>query len=106
MKLRHVVTNAVRAPETTILRELGKRKSKSVPTPAEICWRTFGLHIERGGIHGRDLEDWLRGRMLTPRRVQRHGKRKNKKVRCVVGTMSKFVRGGPAMKSLGIAGDL
>src|SRR5579864_3877789 len=79
-----------------------EEKSKSVPTPAEISWRVFEIHIERGGIHGRDLEDWLRGRMLTSRRVQRHGKRKNKKVRCVVATMSKFVRWAPAMKSLGI----
>jgi hypothetical protein len=63
-------------------------------------------HIERGGIHGRDLEDWFRGRMLTSRRVQRHGTRKNKEVRGVVGTMSKFVRGTPATKSLGIADDL
>jgi len=44
--------------------------------------------------------------MLSYRRVQRHGKRKNKEVRGVVGTMSKFVRGAPAMKSLGIADDL
>jgi hypothetical protein len=50
MKLRHVVTNAVRAPQTTILPELEKRKSKSVPTPAEISWRAFEIHIERGGI--------------------------------------------------------
>jgi len=29
MKLRHVVTNAVRAPETTILPELGKKKVRA-----------------------------------------------------------------------------
>jgi hypothetical protein len=40
--------------------------------------------------------------MRTSRKVQRHGKSKNKEVRYVVGTMSKFVRGAPAMKSLGI----
>ena len=25
----------------------------------EIRQRAFGIHIERGGIHGCDLDDWL-----------------------------------------------
>jgi hypothetical protein len=29
------------------------------PTEEEIRKRAFEIHIERGGIHGCDLEDWL-----------------------------------------------
>jgi len=30
-----------------------------VPSPEEIRRRAFEIHIERGGIHGCDLVDWL-----------------------------------------------
>ena len=29
-----------------------------VPSPEEIRRRAFEIHIERGGIHGCDLDDW------------------------------------------------
>ena len=29
------------------------------PTPEEIRQRAFEIHIERGGIYGCDLDDWL-----------------------------------------------
>jgi hypothetical protein len=29
------------------------------PSPEEIRRRAFEIHIERGGIHGCDLDDWL-----------------------------------------------
>lgn len=29
------------------------------PTPEEIRQRAFEIHIERGGIHGCDLDDWV-----------------------------------------------
>ena len=32
---------------------------KNVPAPEEIRKRAFEIHIERGGIHGCDLDDWL-----------------------------------------------
>lgn len=32
---------------------------KSGPTPEEIRRRAFEIHIERGGIHGCDLDDWM-----------------------------------------------
>jgi hypothetical protein len=56
-----------------------EEKSKSVPTPAGISWRVFEIHIERGGIHGRDLEDWLRGRMLTFQKSSKARKKKEQK---------------------------
>jgi hypothetical protein len=31
---------------------------KGGPTPEEIRQRAFEIHIERGGIHGCDLDDW------------------------------------------------
>jgi hypothetical protein len=55
MKMRKVVGNSgstakvVSQPETT----------KNAPTPEEIRQRAFEIHIERGGIHGCDLDDWL-----------------------------------------------
>jgi hypothetical protein len=30
-----------------------------VPSPEEIRGRAFEIHIERGGIHGCDLDDWM-----------------------------------------------
>jgi hypothetical protein len=34
--------------------------TKNAPiTPEEIRRRAFEIHIERGGIHGCDLDDWL-----------------------------------------------
>jgi hypothetical protein len=36
------------------------------PTYEQICARAYEIHIERGGEHGRDLEDWLQAeRELT-----------------------------------------
>lgn len=32
---------------------------ENTPTPQEIRERAFEIHIERGGIHGCDLDDWL-----------------------------------------------
>ena len=29
------------------------------PSPEEIRRRAFEIHIERGGIHGCDLDDWI-----------------------------------------------
>jgi hypothetical protein len=31
---------------------------KDGPTPEEIRQRAFEIHIERGGIHGWDFDDW------------------------------------------------
>jgi hypothetical protein len=36
------------------------------PSHAEIEQRAYEIHLERGGIHGQDLEDWLQAeRELT-----------------------------------------
>ena len=37
----------------------GEQPIKNAPTPEEIRQRAFEIHIEHGGIHGCDLDDWL-----------------------------------------------
>jgi hypothetical protein len=37
-----------------------EQSTKNAPTPEEIRKRAFEIHIERGGIHGCDLDDWLK----------------------------------------------
>jgi hypothetical protein len=37
-----------------------EQSTKNAPTPEEIRKRAFKIHVERGGIHGRDLDDWLK----------------------------------------------
>ena len=37
-----------------------EQSTKNAPTREEIRKRAFEIHIERGGIHGCDLDDWLR----------------------------------------------
>jgi hypothetical protein len=36
-----------------------QERSNSAPTPKQIRERAFEIHIERGGIHGCDLDDWM-----------------------------------------------
>ena len=36
-----------------------QERSKRAPTPQQIRERAFEIHIERGGIHGMDLDDWM-----------------------------------------------
>lgn len=37
----------------------GEQQIQNAPTPEEIRQRAFEIHIEHGGIHGCDLDDWL-----------------------------------------------
>lgn len=57
MKLRDQATNAQNMP-TEIRSEMPKGTGESGPSLAEIRQRAFEIHIERGGIHGCDLDDW------------------------------------------------
>jgi hypothetical protein len=58
MKSQNLATNAHDIP-TGIHQSDFAEESKNGPTPAEIRERAFEIHIERGGIHGCDLDDWL-----------------------------------------------
>lgn len=60
MKSQNIVANA-----DSVLKgasqpgEAGQERSKDAPTPQQIRERAFEIHIERGGIHGMDLDDWM-----------------------------------------------
>ena len=62
MKLGNVNTNAERTPRIFFQSDIAER-AKNGPSAEEIRKRAFEIHIERGGIHGRDLWDrfldWL-----------------------------------------------
>ena len=59
MKLQELLRNT-QTTSKSILRsnvaEEGRSNGASLP---EIRNRAFEIHIERGGIHGSDLDDWL-----------------------------------------------
>jgi hypothetical protein len=41
------------------------------PDPEEIRRRAFEIHIERGGIHGCDLDDWLQAEKELTEKLHR-----------------------------------
>jgi len=49
-------------PTVSATRPRARRQTRtpSMPPPGEIASRAYLLFVERGGEHGRDLEDWLR----------------------------------------------
>jgi hypothetical protein len=40
------------------------------PSPEEIRRRAFEIHIERGGLHGCDLDDWLQAKKELTEKLQ------------------------------------
>ena len=59
MKSQNLKTNTENTPRIIFRSEVAEEKGQDGPTPAEIRHRAFEIHIERGGIHGCDLDDWL-----------------------------------------------
>ena len=59
MKSQDLKTNNQNAPSIIFRSEVAEEKGQDGPTPTEIRHRAFEIHIERGGIHGCDLDDWL-----------------------------------------------
>jgi Protein of unknown function (DUF2934) len=59
MKSRNVFTNTEGMPKIVFRSDIAEEEKNSGPSPAEIRQRAFEIHIERGGIHGCDLDDWL-----------------------------------------------
>jgi Protein of unknown function (DUF2934) len=58
MKSRNLTTDAqnmTRGVQPDVTEERGSKG----PSPTEIRQRAFEIHIERGGIHGCDLDDWM-----------------------------------------------
>jgi hypothetical protein len=52
-------TNTQNTPRIIFLSEVAEGKGQNGPTSAEIRQRAFEIHLERGGVHGRELDDWL-----------------------------------------------
>jgi Protein of unknown function (DUF2934) len=46
-------------PRSILWSHIPEESGKNEPPLAEIRQRAFEIHIERGGIHGCDLDDWL-----------------------------------------------
>ena len=59
MKSRNGVAIAGGTTREASQPDLAEEATKQEPTPEEIRKRAFEIHIERGGIHGCDLDDWL-----------------------------------------------
>ncbi len=59
MKSRNGFANTEGMPKTVFQSDIAEEEKNSGPSPAEIRKRAFEIHIERGGIHGCDLDDWL-----------------------------------------------
>lgn len=60
----HMKAKAVAAGTENIEREVAESETTqpqfaNAPTQEEIRQRAYGLHLERGCVHGCDLDDWL-----------------------------------------------
>lgn len=59
MSSRNVFAKTDRMPKIEFRSDIARKEKSSGPLPEEIRKRAFEIHIERGGIHGCDLDDWL-----------------------------------------------
>jgi hypothetical protein len=59
MKSQILKTNTRNTPRIIFLSEVAEEKAQNGPTSAEIRQRAFEIHLERGGVHGSELDDWL-----------------------------------------------
>jgi hypothetical protein len=54
-----------------------EERRRTVPTSEEIRQRAFEIYIERGRIHGSDLDDWMQAKRELQEKIQ--GDRKSRK---------------------------
>jgi Protein of unknown function (DUF2934) len=79
MNSRNLATNIQNTRPSRLRSDISEERGNNGPTPAEIRERAFEIHIERGGIHGCDLDDWLRAeRELQERHTKSNEGRKKK----------------------------
>jgi hypothetical protein len=71
MKSQNLKTNAHDVPTGILQSDFAEEGGKNGPTPAEIRQRAFEIHIERGGIHGCDLDDWMQAERELRTRYRR-----------------------------------
>jgi hypothetical protein len=59
MKSQNLKMNTQETPRIIFRSDVLEERDQNGPTLAEIRQRAFEIHIERGGIHGCDLDDWV-----------------------------------------------
>jgi hypothetical protein len=59
MKLQDPIANAQTTSRSILRSDVAEESRNDKPPLPEIRERAFEIHIERGGIHGCDLDDWL-----------------------------------------------
>ena len=59
MKSQNPGTNVENIPRSILQSNVAEESRNNGPSLTEIRERAFEIHIERGGIHGCDLDDWL-----------------------------------------------
>ena len=59
MRLQDPITSAQTMSRSILRLNVAEGSRDNGPSLAEIRERAFDIHIERGGIHGCDLDDWL-----------------------------------------------
>jgi hypothetical protein len=80
MKSQNLKTNIQNTPYTIFRSDVPEERVQNGPTLAEIRQRAFEIHIERGGIHGCDLDDWRQAeRELQEKYNNIHDGRQKKK---------------------------
>ena len=57
---------------------IAEKPIKNAPTPEEIRQRAFEIHIERGGIHGCDLDDWWQAERELQQKYRNNEKQSKK----------------------------
>lgn len=80
MRPQDLKTNTQNSPRISFRSDVSEEGVKSGPTLAEIRHRAFEIHIERGGIHGCDLDDWLQAERELQERYDKSkdgGRRRN-----------------------------
>ena len=78
MKLGNASTNAESTPKVVFKSDIVE-KARNAPSPEEIRKRAFEIHIQRGGIHGCDLDDWLQAERELQEKMQ--GQRETKRTK-------------------------
>jgi len=59
MKLQDPIANDQTTSRSVLRSDVAEESRNNGPSLVEIRERAFEIHIERGGIHGCDLDDWV-----------------------------------------------
>jgi Protein of unknown function (DUF2934) len=71
MSSRNVVKERIVAGEIDFQAEDQADSPEQHPSQEEIRRRAFEIHIERGGIHGCDLDDWMQAEKELTEKLHR-----------------------------------